>query len=453
MNPARFGRACIAVSALVAVLAAAATAPASGNGANLFGFADPTGIVRSFKVNGSLDFDNPFFQSLGTNGRSCGSCHQPEDGWTIVPWRVQARFEHSRGEDPIFRTNDGSNSPYADVSTIDAKRRAYSLLLNKGLIRVGIGMPPNAEFELVDVDDPYGYASATELSLFRRPLPTTNLNFLATVMWDGRETRGQSIHFDLSEQANSATLGHAAAVLPLTQEQRDAIVSFETDLFTAQAVDNAAGVLNAQRGRGGPVALSRQPFFIGINDALSPGFDARAFTLFDGWRDISRSDKDRHAAARAAIYRGQELFNTRQFTVAGVRGVNDALQIPALTATCTVCHDTPNVGNHSVSLPLDLGLTDEAMRTPDMPLYTFRNIATGEIVKTTDPGRALITGQWKHMSTFKGPILRGAAARAPYFHNGMAATLADVVEFYESRFSIGLTAREKRDLVAFLNAL
>jgi cytochrome c peroxidase len=57
------------------------------------------------------------------------------------------------------------------------------------------------------------------------------------------------------------------------------------------------------------------------------------------------------------------------------------------------------------------------------------------------------------MSTFKGPILRGLAARAPYFHNGIAATLADAVEFYEARFNIGLTAQEKSDLIAFLKTL
>ena len=85
--------------------------------------------------------------------------------------------------------------------------------------------------------------------------------------------------------------------------------------------------------------------------------------------------------------------------------------------------------------------------------YTFRNKSTGEIAKTTDPGRALISGKWQHMSTFKGPILRGVAARAPYFHNGIAATLLDVVEFYDSRFHIGLSAKEKSDLVAFLRTL
>ena len=53
----------------------------------------------------------------------------------------------------------------------------------------------------------------------------------------------------------------------------------------------------------------------------------------------------------------------------------------------------------------------------------------------------------------KGPILRGLAARAPYFHNGSAATLGDAVEFYDRRFDIGFTEEQKADLVAFLNSL
>lgn len=53
----------------------------------------------------------------------------------------------------------------------------------------------------------------------------------------------------------------------------------------------------------------------------------------------------------------------------------------------------------------------------------------------------------------EGPILRALAARAPYFHNGSAATLADVVDFYDKRFNIGLTSQERSDLIAFLLAL
>ncbi len=462
MNSERFLRVCTTVWIAAVAIVVPTRLPAGQDTPNLQAFEDPTGQIRTFNANGAIDRDNLFFQSLGTNGRACITCHQPSDAWSVTPAHVRARFDATNGLDPIFRTNDGSNSPFADVSTVGARHAAYNMLLTKGLMRVGIGVPANAEFDLVDVDDPYGYASASELSLFRRPLPSTNLNFLATVMWDGRETfASQSIHFDLSDQANGATLGHAAAANPLTDAQRQEIVNFELGLFTAQTVDNEAGNLHADGVLGGPVTLSGQPFFIGINDVLGPTFSPRVFTLFDAWMNLKSSDHDRDhdrdhdstTVARSAIARGQEIFNTRPITISGVKGVNDVLGVTSFSGTCTTCHDAPNAGDHSTSLPLDLGLTTEARRTPDMPLYTFRNKTTGEILKTTDPGRALITGKWKHISLFKGPILRGLAARAPYFHNGSAATLADAVDFYNTRFNLALTAQEKADLVAFLRAL
>jgi len=88
-----------------------------------------------------------------------------------------------------------------------------------------------------------------------------------------------------------------------------------------------------------------------------------------------------------------------------------------------------------------------------MPVYTLRNKITGEIKVATDPGRALITGKWKDVGRFKGPILRGLAGRAPYFHNGSAATLAHAVNFYDKRFNLNLTDQQKDDLVAFLRSL
>jgi cytochrome c peroxidase len=147
------------------------------------------------------------------------------------------------------------------------------------------------------------------------------------------------------------------------------------------------------------------------------------------------------------------LFNTKPISITGVGGLNDALGLPVIAGTCTTCHDSPNVGNHSVALPINIGTADASLRTPDMPLYTLRNNATGALVQTTDPARALITGKWADIGKVKGPVLRGLAARAPYFHNGMAASLDAAVDFYDTRFNIGFTAQEKRDLVAFLNAL
>jgi cytochrome c peroxidase len=118
-----------------------------------------------------------------------------------------------------------------------------------------------------------------------------------------------------------------------------------------------------------------------------------------------------------------------------------------------VCHDTPNAGNHSVPMALNIGVADASRRPADLPLYTLRRRATGETVQTTDPGRAMVTGKWDDVGKFKGPVLRGLASRPPYFHDGSAATLAQVIEFYDARFQVRFTPQEKADLLAFLLAL
>jgi cytochrome c peroxidase len=72
---------------------------------------------------------------------------------------------------------------------------------------------------------------------------------------------------------------------------------------------------------------------------------------------------------------------------------------------------------------------------------------------TNDPGKALITGKCADIGRFTTTQLHGLAARAPYFSDGSAATLADVVNFYNKRFKIGLTAQNIEDLVNFLGTL
>ncbi len=459
-------RATIVVVAVV--LGAGTVASASElRGGSSIRTVDPSGVLATISDNGPvMDTANPFFKSLGTNDRACITCHVPDQAWSISPQPLQRRFAESRGLDPIFRLNDGATSPNADVSTVAARRQAYSMLLDKGLIRVGIGIPSNAEFQLVRVDDPYHYASGNELSLFRRPLPSTNLSFLNTVMWDGRETVQKllpgntdaenlaALRADLAKQANDATRGHAQASRDLTDAERTQIVDFELGLYTAQLRDHAAGDLRTLGAQGGPQHLSEQPFFVGINDltvddSTSPPTvkpPDKGMTLFLSW--VGRATR-----AQEAVLRGEKIFDTRPITISGVAGLNDATGLPAMQGTCTTCHNTPNVGNHSVSAPLDIGIADASHRTPDQPLYTLRNVSTGEVRQTTDPGRALITGKWADLNKVKGPVLRGLAARAPYFHNGSAATLDAVVDFYNSRFNLRLSRQEHNDLVAFLRSL
>jgi cytochrome c peroxidase len=459
---------CVGAFALAVALALASGPVASGQ-ESVIDTRDAFGTLRTITIDGRpLDRSNPFFQSLGTNGRSCASCHVASSAWTITPVEVRQRFLSSNGLDPIFRTNDGSNSPNAEISTIRARHKAFSMLLTKGVIRIGLPVPTGAEFALVRVDDPYGFASASELSLFRRPIPATNLRFLTAVMWDGRESfaplgttpilsaatphqNALALFDDLKHQANDATLTHAQGAAPLTDEMAQAIVEFELNLATAQQRLDGAGALDVRGAQGGPAFVAGQPFYVTINDVLGADrygnpFEPDAMTLFSAW--ASRKNN-----RRAAIARGAELFGTKSIAIKGVGGLNDDLGLPTIQGTCTTCHDSPNIGNHSVALPIDIGVSDGTRRTPDMPLYFLRNLQTGETRTTTDPGRALLTGHWKDIGKFKGPVLRGLAARPPYFHNGLAADLRAVVDFYDTRFSIGFTEHDKADLIAFLSAL
>jgi cytochrome c peroxidase len=161
---------------------------------------------------------------LGTNGRRCVTCHQASDAWTITPPHVQDRFNATHGTDPLFRANDGSGCPTQDVSTEHARRSAYSLLLNKGLIRIELPVPATAEFTVLENLNPYGCNSVTPISAYRRPLPTTNIPYLSTVMWDGRQTLKdangdfQPITFDLEQQAINATTTHAQGQPPTSEQ-------------------------------------------------------------------------------------------------------------------------------------------------------------------------------------------------------------------------------------------
>jgi len=443
---------------------------------NLLPFPNATGVLETYNTaNGPIDLTGPFFQSLGTNGRSCGSCHRPAQGWTISADEVRVRFEMTQGLDPIFRTNDGSNCDHnINTSTLAGRRQAYSLLINKGLIRIALAVPPTAEFNVISVVNPYGCGDPSTLSVYRRPLPSTNLRFQSTVMWDGRESSTQTgtqkityatnpgdLLADLAHQAQDATNGHAQASTPLTPPQQQAIVNFEMALITAQAFDYRAGDLSANGAMGGPVTLGTQTlptFFVGINDPLGGNPDGTPFTpvifqLFDAWANLK--SPLRGEQQRASIARGQTLFNSKPINITGVAGLNDDLNLASIPGTCGTCHDSPNVGNHSVPAPLNIGVGDltSSLDIGYLPVITLQNKATHEIKTTTDPGRAMITGLWKDVGRLKGPILRGLPSRAPYFHNGSASSLRDVLDFYNSRFNIGFTAQEKSDLIAFLNTL
>ncbi|MGH7294038.1 MAG: hypothetical protein ACRELB_03850, partial [Polyangiaceae bacterium] len=235
-----------------------------------------------------------FFASLGSNGRTCNTCHLEGSGWTFTPADAQSLARN----DPLFAPVDGSDCPptsaaQAPDSTLSSEVTGY------GLVRIQIAVPSTADFTLVSATNPAGCAIAPgsaaaggQLFLFRRPLPSTNLVFDSAVMWDGREnlqrpatSQGDqntgALVFDLDDQASSATIGHAQGPsIAGTAAQAD-VVAFETSLFTGQSLMQFQHVaLDGDGASGGAQYLAdtvASAFFVGRNDPLGPDFTGAVF--------------------------------------------------------------------------------------------------------------------------------------------------------------------------------
>lgn len=476
---------------LAAGISVSARAQDSGVGPPLS--LDRLGVLESSsKNNFNTGETNGFFANLGSNGRRCATCHVEADAWTFTPRHAQLLAD----DDPLFAPVDGSDCPPVS-SNQEPNSRNSSMVLEYALIRIQLAIPATANFTLTSATNPKrcaippgSPAISGELFLFRRPLPTTNLLLLSAVMWDGRETLqkittqadGEStapLLFDLADQANSATTGHAqGAAIVGSQAQQD-IVNFEMGLSTAQAVLLPdVGIALLDRGANGGAnylqSTTAPAFAIGVNNPLSPPFTNTVFTIYSAWEPTSPEYR-RLNPVQQAIGRGEAIFNKTTFVVHDVPGINsvpsDPFYNPAdplagqdVVAGCGLCHNNPNAGNHSTSLAINIGVTmahptnndgsaNTELDVANLPVYTLTNSGTGATVQVTDPGRAMISGNWTDIGKTKGPILRGLAARAPYFHNGSAKDLATVVSFYNQRFNIGLTQEQQSDLATFLGAL
>ncbi len=401
------------------------------------------GIAEAYSPLGSLAYleaNNPFFADLGTNGRTCASCHGFEGGWTTS--HAQQLWDDSNGTDPLFMvTFDIGKCAESDISTRRKRRDAMELTLERGSVRAGISrVQPTAEFEITEVEDPYDCAatSLTQFYGYRKPNPLTGVSQKTSVTWapgpqpDMRAT--------LKGLFVGATQLHAATTYTPTVEEQEAATDFMLFNYFAQIEDEDAGRLDDDGARGGPYYLAQQEWHVGINHASTGTTTRKVFDIFDAWIDADQGHHRRHnrrqREARALIAEGQEIFNFRENANGG---------------TCSGCHNSPNVGTRSVYQLFDIGIVDKD--DPELPRVHLRNKTTGETRIVNNLGRAAATGLWSDIGKMAVPLLRGLASRGPYFNSGQARTLWDVVDHYDERFSFNFTYREKKALVAFLSAL
>ena len=492
-------------------------------------FTNDNGTVQTASSDPStLNNSNPFFDPfIGTNGQSCQTCHQPSIGITVSVPFIQNAFNATKDGpgplDPLFRPNDTANNPSTNFFSKDDK--AYSLILNLGVVRIGKPLPTGAnapDFTVVAADaatnemfaapdtfplttDPQ-HPGVPSLSVFRRPLVNTNVNFDSAVLWDGRanisnmpaQVKGAIQTLLLgADNGNNITLTDTA------------IANFMTGVFTDQKSSSFAGLgpgftggagnLTAVGATGGVLnllALSQSKSRPCVFDEdtppdLTPFVAAVAtptsctqvvvggqivggpptFTLFDTWANLpfNPGNKDRLSVAR-----GQAVFNT-------ALGSDDN----GKPIGCVFCHTVPNLGNNASAGAdgfkrigtdsLDILMRTKAKATTPaeaqmmqdmidrvglLPQYCLRpNTDTSgtpcgsaaDDVVTTDPGRALVTGRMADVGMFKPPILRNLAVRSPYFHAGAAQDIQHLINFYNLRFGLGLTADQQADLAKFID--
>jgi hypothetical protein len=470
-------------------------------------YANPWGRLGIINESGAIDTaGHPFFSAIGTNGRACVSCHQPNDGMSLALTSIVQRWTDTKGTDPIFAAIDGTNCPNLPA----ADPAAHSLLLERGLFRVPIPWPPRdaegqpitPEFTLEVVRDPtrcntdpvYGVAGERhEVSVYRRPRPAANLRYvtsarfgitpfigktgmLAAVDPDTGRPVNMNMMADAREatlktQAQSAAHDHLEIAKALSPQQLDRIRDFELQLYAAQAYSNGAGALNEPDG---PSGLGPQAMARGNDGVLGNNTTRFVIPMENKWAALPEgadaAARERNVF-RESVQRGHDVFFFRTFWISDAMHINTVGLGNPLKRTCSTCHGMHMTGMDTANGWMDLGTTNHpwalepaespwAKKLPELPLFKITcrpdlppHPFLGRTIYTQDPGRALISGKCEDVGAIVIQQFRGLAARAPYFSNGSAASLREVVDFYDRRFNIRFTEQEKADLVNFLSVL
>jgi hypothetical protein len=482
---------------------------APGDGRTLpaeIAYANEYGELGVLNTAGSVQTrGHPFFEAIGTNGRACVTCHQPSDAMSLSVTTVERRWNATQGRDPLFAAIDGRNCP--DLPAGDPA--AHSLLLKRGLIRVFLPWPPvrpdgtpiEPEFEIEVARDPtgcntnptYGLTSdRPTISVYRRPRMAANLKYVTAAEFgvgpfsikDSQPTvrdpdTGRLVNMNmmadareptLSTQAQSAAAIHLQAPVPLAPEVLQQILAFETQVYTAQSTHIGAGMLTEPNG---PPALGPRALADGRTSVLGNNTTNYVFPFGAAWASLPHEadpELDARNRFRESVARGHDVFFFRTFWIRDAMHINTVGLGNPIKRTCSTCHGMHMTGMDTANGWMDVGTTNLpwasekpvspwASEKPDLPL--FKLTCTGPVphpflgrtIYTQDPGRALITGRCNDIGTIVMQQFRGLAARAPYFSNGSARDLRELVDFYDRRFNIQYTSREKQDLINFLSTL
>jgi cytochrome c peroxidase len=371
---------------------------------------------------GRTAFSDGRLNGLGGNGRACADCHVPSADFQLSPALARARFEalsarrefDKNADDPLFRPVDADDFRENGDNASD-----YSNLVQNGLVRVTLPLPPNVR--LIDpatcpvpnaaVCQPTG---DTSVDLWRAVMPVPNVAITGPddvpPVWppvprvpimgsepNGPNRQGGYQHDarfgTLQEQARGALFAHAQVTVEPPVGLLDDLAAFQRTIFSSPAVETLANAI-----------------FFGVTPFPDPDPELT---------ELEQRGKAVFTRACATCH-GGSLHPSGSTPEAAI--VRPIVRYQNVVASCP----RPTTDGFA-PCPTRLARNARIYRIA-LPDGTF------QFATTSDPGRLLLTGQPADLGVMDPTQLRGISRTAPYFHNNSAATLEEVIDHYEALF-------------------
>jgi cytochrome c peroxidase len=349
-------------------------------------------------------------QTVVSNGKTCATCHHPEFSYGLPPL-------------PLHNTIPSSNTVFWNLAPEDGPDPlAHDMFDQHGLIvsRVGRFNP------LLDPSDPFRKAIA-----WRKTQRLVNVGLTHSLLTDGRAR-------EMIEQARGAVFNHT----------QDSDVRFD-DL--ANAGTRLRDIAAYQEG------LLSQPELAALYDPLSADYAA---LVADPFATVNPQTQDE--------VKGQKVFQQYCFSchsMPNVFGNREHIDGPPLGYPPAYGHLFDVGVAQRNALGLEFRRWDPATQTR-VPVVLPLARQDGALIPwtiTDDIGLAASTGRIEDLHRFKVPQLRRIKDLGPYFHDNSAATLEEVVDYFNSdwynnsedgaQYPIHLNDDERAELLAFLRIL
>jgi cytochrome c peroxidase len=331
---------------------------------------------------GAINFFTPF---PGGNGRSCATCHNPRDGFSLSPATVEARWQRLQrarrfnpcADDPLFRSIDA-----------DDGKQDFTLLRTRALVKVRVPLPARVRL----TDDP----QATHATFSRAVPPLNMLKHTAPYQQD-RSAK------TLEEQALGAVNAHMQPTVQPTKQFLETAAEFQRHIFSSPEVKELSKAIDA----GSPIPDIDPPL-----------------------TEFEKLGKEKFNEFCAKCHGGP----------AQVQNLENLIFPPFDGST------NPVSLNVVISNPPPAGFPPSVIHGPGFDMRTQRftvDLPTGSsvILESSDPGTVLTdirsldtVGGNQVFNRFDIPQLRGINKTAPYFHDHRAKTLEEVVRHYQSFF-------------------